>query len=318
MDDTAELDLPVFTADDEEEAPPLEETETDELVTTDQEDEDETTETDPLAEVPEDRLLSDPRVTAKIEAEKKSIQARLNESYRQKAEAAERDRASAQYSEELKAFQTDASVKVSATAMQNAVRAIVPAVREALGDDSWAPTPEVMRAVHGAIHGSMQPVVNGLLSQVAATTEEMLAEYRKEMFPKWNPPENYVQATIDARNKKDYKALAAASIATLLQGVREVEIPSLIAEARDDERKKVLAEVQANRKVTTDTKAVAANAKRPQATAVNGATALPVRWTLDVIDSNWAKFQREIPDAKERARIIAKAHEIEDKKAGVR
>lgn len=302
------------TAEEAEETPPAEEEELPEETETEDGPATETESEDPIAALSDDDLRKHPRIGAEL----KSLEARLNESFRQREENA-RNQATARAMEEKNSRELEAlRGDVGRQYVSSAADLIAKRVTERF--TAWAKNPEnqddftVTQAdIAEAISGSLGTVASSLVANSLDQAQKVFEEFRKKEYPDYKPEEDLLRVQTQASLKRDLPTLYAANVALMLKADRA----SYETKVRQDERERVLAEQRKDEQAIKTEKKAEANQARPRPTVVNGASGNPdLKFTLEEINGmSTSEWMATSSDRLQRQRWLDAAHADADRRA---
>ncbi len=288
--------------------------EEDQLAETEETEETETDTEDPIAVLDADALKSHPRIKAEIEAEKKSLEARLNESFRQRQERAINE---AKATEQKEAHERELSAlrgEVGRNYLSNTAVQLAKVVNDRVaqwakddGEGEFSVPPQELAEV---VRTSLATVSSSLIANTVEQAVKVFDDYRRAEYPGYKVDEEVHSKQLEAARTKDYPTLYAASTALLLKADRDSYEPQV----REDERKRVLAELKAEQEAKATEETLKKNTAKPRPTNVTPTGNGNLKFTLDDIEempmSEWLSLGT--PD--QRRGWLADAHRDAERK----
>ena len=308
MEDTAEL----TTATAVEASDPLlqeinPEPETGEDAVTPETEGDESPETesdDPLANLSEEDLQKHPAFIAALEKQKKDIEARANESARRREENA---RKAAQQEEQARQFEENRQ-RLRGEVGNRFVSSVTKVVTDIANKKAqqWSTMGEGdlelnPREVHQVLVPVLQSLTGAVIANGVADGTQVIEAYRKNEYPDYKPDEEDVEALAAAKHSGDWRKIMAVNATMMLKADR-AKIEKTI---REDERKKVMAELKARADSDAETQAAAKRTAKPKPSAPTPvAVTAPTEVTAELLN-NPIEFARRFPTKEARAAAIA-------------
>ena len=264
----------------------------------------ETEEEESLANLSEEDLLKHPAFIAALEKQKKDIEARANESARRREENA---RKAAQQEEQGKQFE-ESRQRLRGEVGNRFVSSVTKVVTDlanaraqkwsTLGEGELELDP---REVHQVLVPVLQNLTGAVIANGVADGTQIIEAYRKNEYPDYKPDEEDVEALATAKHAGDWRKIMAVNATMMLKADR-VQIEKTI---RDDERKKVLAEIKARADSNTETKAAAQRTAKPKPSAPTPVAVTPQSEVTAELLNNPIEFQRRFPTKEARQKAIA-------------
>lgn len=313
LEDTAVLDQVDTVSEDSSTPPEMPEIALEDLLPETGAGEEEPPETEQQADQPvrsDDDLKNDPQVKALLDREMKSLEARLNESARRRAEnaakQAEQKERERKHSEEISRIAGSTGSVFLSNVSRTIAQTIEADVRKWMEESTEGNYKVDPRKVHTAVTASVKQVVDGVTALAVDEGSKIFDGYRRKEFADYKPDEADISALKDAETKKDFRAVGAIRAAILLKAQIAREEPKI----REDERKKVLAELRQQAEAKKATQAATTRQERPRPTIAppNGAGAGAPRLTIAEIERLGVNgLRNRYPDPQERAAVLAEA-----------
>ena len=203
----------------------------------------ETEEEESLANLSEEDLLKHPAFIAALEKQKKDIEARANESARRREENA---RKAAQQEEQGKQFE-ESRQRLRGEVGNRFVSSVTKVVTDlanaraqkwsTLGEGELELDP---REVHQVLVPVLQNLTGAVIANGVADGTQIIEAYRKNEYPDYKPDEEDVEALATAKHAGDWRKIMAVNATMMLKADRATVEKTI----REDERKKVLAEIR--------------------------------------------------------------------------
>lgn len=263
----------------------------------------ETEDEDSLANLSEEDLQKHPAFLAALEKQKKDIEARANESARRREENA---RKAAQQEEQSKQFE-ESRQRLRGEVGNRFVSSITKVVTDLANAKAqkWSTLGEgELELDPREIHQVLVPVLQNLTGAVIANGvqdgTQIIEAYRKNEYPGYKPDEEDVSALAAAKHAGDWRKIMAVNATMMLKADRATIEKTI----REDERKKVLAELKARADSDTETKAAAQRTAKPKPSAPTPVAVTPQSEVTADLLNNPLEFRRRFPTKEAREAAI--------------